>query len=84
MPTSKLSWGQSRQHALDRIWVTVGSGKVEEQADSILWIAILRREDTVETYYNAAPTHWLSLTADLQIIDPGLKKTLNPPPGLPA
>ena len=28
-------------------------------------------------YYNAAITHWLNLTADLQIINPGLTKTLN-------
>jgi porin len=42
----------------------------------------LQKEDAVEMYYNAALTHWLNLTADLQIIDPGLKKMLAPPPAL--
>ena len=28
-------------------------------------------------YYNAAVTKWLGATLDLQIIEPGLKKTLN-------
>ena len=32
-------------------------------------------------YYNAAITHWLNLT-DLQIINPGLTKTLNGSGGL--
>jgi len=27
-------------------------------------------------YYNLALTGWLTVTADLQVIDPGLKKTL--------
>lgn len=36
----------------------------------------LEHEDAVEMYYNLALTGWLSITADLQIIDPGLKKTL--------
>jgi porin len=41
-------------------------------------------EDAVEMYYNMAVTGWLSATADLQIINPGLKKALNSstPPGL--
>jgi porin len=41
-------------------------------------------EDAVEMYYNMAITGWLAVTADLQIIDPGLKKALNSstPPGL--
>jgi porin len=37
----------------------------------------LQSEDAVEMYYNAAITQWLNLTADLQIINPGLKKALN-------
>ena len=37
----------------------------------------LQHEDAVEMYYNAAITPWLNLTADLQIIDPGLKRTLS-------
>jgi porin len=41
-------------------------------------------EGAVEMYYNAAITGWLAVTADLQIINPGLKKALNSstPPGL--
>jgi len=34
-------------------------------------------EDALEMYYNAALTKWLSASADLQIIDPALKKALN-------
>jgi porin len=37
----------------------------------------LKHEDAIEMYYNAAITPWLNATADLQIIDPGLKKTLS-------
>ena len=37
----------------------------------------LDHEDALEAYYNLAITGWLSATADLQIIDPALKKTLN-------
>jgi porin len=37
----------------------------------------LDHEDALEMYYNLAVTGWLSLSADLQVIDPGLKKTLN-------
>ena len=37
----------------------------------------LHHEDAVEMYYNAALTPWLSATADLQIVDPGLKKSLS-------
>jgi porin len=36
----------------------------------------LDHEDAVEMYYNFAVTRWLGLTADLQIVNPGLKKTL--------
>lgn len=36
----------------------------------------LDTEDTVEMYYNAAVTRWLGVTADLQIVNPGLQKTL--------
>jgi porin len=34
-------------------------------------------EDAVEMYYNVAITGWLAATADLQIINPALKKALN-------
>jgi porin len=36
----------------------------------------LKHDDTVELFYNFAVTGWLSLTADLQVIEPGLKKKL--------
>ncbi|WP_107692470.1 carbohydrate porin [Nitrosospira sp. Nsp2] len=36
----------------------------------------LEHEDAIEIYYNASITPWLNLTPDLQIIEPGLKKTL--------
>jgi porin len=36
----------------------------------------LNHEDTVELYYNAALTGWLNVSVDLQIVNPGLKKTL--------
>ena len=35
-------------------------------------------EDTFELYYNLSWTGWLSVTPDLQVVNPGLKKTLNP------
>jgi len=38
----------------------------------------LQKEDTVELYYNASLTKWLTASLDLQIIDPALKKTLDP------
>jgi len=37
----------------------------------------LNREDAVEMYYNASLTRWLNASLDLQIIDSGLKKTLD-------
>ena len=37
----------------------------------------LEHEDAFEAYYNAAITGWLNATADLQVVDPGLKKALN-------
>ncbi|OLE64885.1 MAG: carbohydrate porin [Acidobacteria bacterium 13_1_20CM_2_68_14] len=37
----------------------------------------LDHEDAVEMYYNAALTGWLNATLDLQVINPGLKKTLS-------
>ena len=37
----------------------------------------LDREDAVEMYYNASITHWLNASLDLQIINPGLNKTLD-------
>ena len=36
----------------------------------------LNREDAIEMYYNAALTPWLNATADLQIINPALDKSL--------
>jgi porin len=36
----------------------------------------LNHEDAIEMYYNAALTPWLNATADLQIVNPGLTKTL--------
>lgn len=36
----------------------------------------LDHEDAIEMYYNAAITPWLNVTANLQIINPGLQKTL--------
>jgi porin len=36
----------------------------------------LEHEDSFEAYYNLAITGWLSVTADLQVIDPALKKQL--------
>lgn len=38
----------------------------------------LEHEDSFEAFYNLALTGWLSVTADLQIIDPALKKALSP------
>ena len=35
----------------------------------------LDREEAVELYYNVAATKRLGLTVDLQIVNPGLKKT---------
>ena len=35
----------------------------------------LDREDAIEMYYNVSITPWLNATLDLQILDPGLKKT---------
>jgi porin len=37
----------------------------------------LDHEDAFEMYYNLVLTGWLGLTADLQVIDPGLKRTLS-------
>ncbi len=37
----------------------------------------LDKEDAVEMYYNAAVTQWLGVSLDLQVINPGLKKTLD-------
>lgn len=37
----------------------------------------LDREDAVEMYYDVAVTGWLQATLDLQVIDPGLGKTLD-------
>jgi porin len=37
----------------------------------------LEHEDAIEMYYNAALTPWLNATADLQIVNPGLQRSLN-------
>jgi porin len=37
----------------------------------------LNHEDAIEMYYNVSVTPWLNATLDLQIIDSGLKKTLD-------
>jgi porin len=37
----------------------------------------LEHEDVVELYYNFALTGWLDATVDLQVVNPGLTKTLN-------
>jgi len=37
----------------------------------------LNHEDAVEMYYSAAIAPWLHVTADLQIVEPGLKKDLD-------
>jgi porin len=37
----------------------------------------LDHEDAFELYYNLALTGWLSVTPDLQVVNPGLKRTLN-------
>ena len=37
----------------------------------------LDHEDAVELYYNAAITKWLRISLDLQVINPGLQKTLS-------
>jgi porin len=42
----------------------------------------LDREDAVEMFYNASITRWLNMSLDLQVIDPGLKRTLNSSGGL--
>ena len=37
----------------------------------------LDQEDVVEAFYNAAITKWLRISLDLQVINPGLQKTLS-------
>jgi len=37
----------------------------------------LQHEDAVEMYYNISVTQWLNVTADLQVINPALKRVLN-------
>nr|WP_199047362.1 carbohydrate porin [Dyella sp. ASV24] len=36
----------------------------------------LSHEDAFEAYYNFAAAQWLTITADLQVVDPALKKSL--------
>jgi porin len=38
----------------------------------------LDHEDTFELYYSLALTGWLTVTPDLQVVNPGLKRALNP------
>ena len=38
----------------------------------------LGHEDVGEIYYNVAVTPWLNVTADFQVVKPGLTKTLGP------
>jgi porin len=37
----------------------------------------LQHQDALEMYYNITVTQWLNVTADLQIINPGLTKAIN-------
>jgi porin len=37
----------------------------------------LQKEDAIEMYYNWALTPWLNFTADLQVVNPALKRALN-------
>jgi porin len=37
----------------------------------------LDHEDAIEMYYNASITRWLNVSLDLQVINPGLKKTVS-------
>jgi porin len=37
----------------------------------------LQHEDAVEMYYNISVTKWLNVTADLQVVNPALKRALN-------
>jgi porin len=37
----------------------------------------LQKEDVLEMYYNIAVTPWLNVTADLQVVNPGLKRARN-------
>jgi porin len=37
----------------------------------------LQKEDALEVYYNISVTQWLNVTANLQVVNPGAKKTLN-------
>jgi porin len=37
----------------------------------------LRHEDAFELFYNVALAGWLKITLDLQVIEPGIKKTLS-------
>ena len=65
----------------------VGWARVEISSDYVPFLRQrlhlgLDREDIIETYYNVALTPWLSLTPDLQIINPALGKTLGSDNGL--
>ena len=37
----------------------------------------LQKEDALEMYYNIAVTPWLNVTADLQVVNPALKRATN-------
>jgi len=60
----------------------VGLSRVQFSSDFVPFLRQslnlgLQREDAIEMYYNAAITPWLSATADLQIVNSGLKKALD-------
>ncbi len=60
----------------------IGLGRTQFSSDFVPFLRQrlnlgLQHEDAIEMYYNIAVTHWLNVTADLQIINPGLKKAIN-------
>ena len=60
----------------------IGLGRTQFSSDFVPFLRQrlnlgLQHEDAIEMYYNIAVTHWLNVTADLQIVNPGLKKAVN-------
>jgi porin len=60
----------------------IGFGRTQFSSDFVPFLRQrlnlgLQHEDAIEMYYNIAVTHWLNVTADLQIINPGLRKAIN-------
>jgi len=60
----------------------IGLGRTQFSSDFVPFLRQqlnlgLQHEDAVEMYYNISVTQWLNVTADVQIINPGLKKALN-------